>query len=62
MDRQKLLDALAALPDDKFAHVAEVCHDIDNRLPGEGFEEIGKGARAALGLPEPSPKSEGEQA
>jgi hypothetical protein len=56
MERQQLLDALGALPDEAFAHVAAVCHDIASRLPDDAaFGPVGVAARAALGIPEPAP-------
>jgi hypothetical protein len=56
MERQQLLDALSALPDEAFAHVAAVCHDIARRLPDDpAFGPVGVGARACLGIPEPKP-------
>lgn len=52
MERRILLDAIEALTDEDFTHVAEVCHDIANRLP-ETHGALGVAARTVLGLPEP---------
>lgn len=59
MNRNLLLDALAALPDAEFRHVAVVCHDIAKRLKHrEPMASLGKGARAVLDIPEPEPEPE----
>jgi hypothetical protein len=62
MERQRLLEAIAGLDDDAFTHVAVVCHDIANRLPGPVYAPVGVAARACLGIPEPEPVGEPEPA
>lgn len=42
--RVPLLDALADLPDDAFAHVARVCVDIAKRHPDPAFADLGTAA------------------
>lgn len=54
MNRQPLVDALKALSDEEFLHLAVVCNDIANRLPGQ-FTAVGKATRTLLDLPEPEP-------